>query len=78
MKLIGSYTPSCEKSRFSCWRKGLNLNSSMNSPTTLKTASRSTTRWGVPALVTDEGEYWFDSPIIAEYIELLGVAPNAG
>lgn len=29
----------------------------------------------VPALVTDEGEYWFDSPIIAEYIELLDIAP---
>jgi glutathione S-transferase len=29
----------------------------------------------VPALVTDDGETWFDSPIIAEYIELLGIAP---
>ena len=30
----------------------------------------------VPALVTDDGEYWFDSPIIAQYIELLGIAPE--
>ncbi len=29
----------------------------------------------VPALVTEKGEYWFDSPIIAEYIELLDIAP---
>lgn len=27
------------------------------------------------ALVTDKGECWFDSPIIAEYIELLDIAP---
>ncbi|MGV8520931.1 glutathione S-transferase, partial [Pseudomonas aeruginosa] len=26
-------------------------------------------------MVTDEGEYWVDSPIIAEYIELLDIAP---
>ena len=26
-------------------------------------------------LVTEEGECWFDSPIIAEYIELMNVAP---
>jgi hypothetical protein len=46
MKLIGSYTsPFVRKISFSCWRKGLNLNSSMNSPTTPKTALRSTTRW---------------------------------
>lgn len=30
----------------------------------------------VPALVTDDGECWYDSPIIAQYIELLGVAPQ--
>ncbi len=29
----------------------------------------------VPVLVTEEGECWFDSPIIAEYIELMNVAP---
>ncbi len=29
----------------------------------------------VPALVTDDGEHWFDSPIIASYIELLDIAP---
>lgn len=29
----------------------------------------------VPALVTDDGECWFDSPVIAQYLELLGVAP---
>ncbi|RAN86072.1 glutathione S-transferase, partial [Bacillus sp. SRB_28] len=30
----------------------------------------------VPALVTDDGECWFDSPIIAQYLELLGVMPD--
>ncbi|MEM0651243.1 glutathione S-transferase [Klebsiella huaxiensis] len=30
----------------------------------------------VPALVTDNGEYWYDSQIIAQYLEQLGVAPN--
>jgi Glutathione S-transferase len=29
----------------------------------------------VPTLITDEGEVWFDSPIIAQYIELLAIAP---
>ncbi|MGE0972777.1 glutathione S-transferase [Klebsiella sp. WOUb02] len=30
----------------------------------------------VPVLVTDDGECWFDSPIIAQYLELLGVMPD--
>ncbi|MBA7930944.1 glutathione S-transferase [Klebsiella sp. RHBSTW-00215] len=30
----------------------------------------------VPALVTDDGECWYDSQIIAQYLEQLGVAPN--
>ncbi|HCB1500445.1 TPA: glutathione S-transferase [Klebsiella michiganensis] len=30
----------------------------------------------VPALVTDNGECWYDSQIIAQYLEQLGVAPN--
>ncbi|MDU7373747.1 MAG: glutathione S-transferase [Klebsiella michiganensis] len=30
----------------------------------------------VPALVTDDGECWYDSPIIAQYLELLGIAPD--
>ncbi|MCS5981867.1 hypothetical protein LNO78_25120 [Klebsiella pneumoniae subsp. pneumoniae] len=25
--------------------------------------------------MTDDGECWFDSPVIAQYLELLGVAP---
>ena len=28
----------------------------------------------VPALVTDDGECWYDSPIIAQYLEQLGIA----
>ncbi len=31
--------------------------------------------WQSPALVTDDGEVWYDSPIIAQYIDLLGIAP---
>ena len=30
----------------------------------------------VPALVTDDGECWYDSQIIAQYLEQLGIAPN--
>ena len=30
----------------------------------------------VPALVTDDGECWYDSPIIAQYLEQLGIAPD--
>lgn len=30
----------------------------------------------VPALVTDDGECWYDSPIIVQYLELLDIAPN--
>jgi glutathione S-transferase len=29
----------------------------------------------VPALLTDEGECWFDSPIIAQYLERLSIDP---
>ncbi|HHG8770900.1 TPA: glutathione S-transferase [Raoultella planticola] len=29
----------------------------------------------VPALVTDDGECWYDSPVIAQYLELLDVTP---
>jgi glutathione S-transferase len=29
----------------------------------------------VPVLVTDDGECWYDSPIIAQYLDLLGAAP---
>ncbi len=29
----------------------------------------------VPALVTDDGDCWYDSPIIAQYLELLGIGP---
>ncbi|WP_434638137.1 glutathione S-transferase [Klebsiella sp. I138] len=30
----------------------------------------------VPVLVTDSGECWYDSPVIAQYLEQLGVAPE--
>jgi len=29
----------------------------------------------VPALVADDGRYWFDSPVIAEYLETLSAGP---
>lgn len=29
----------------------------------------------VPVLVTDDGECWYDSPIIAQYLDQLGAAP---
>ena len=73
MKLIGSYTsPSCEKSRFSCWRRD-EFKFINEQPYNAENGVAQYNLLGkVPALVTDEGEYWFDSRLL-QYIELLAL-----
>ena len=77
MKLIGSYTsPFVRKISILLLEKGIEFEFVNEQPYNAENGVAQYNPLGkVPALVTDEGEYWFDSPIIAEYIELLGVAP---
>ena len=77
MKLIGSYTsPFVRKISILLLEKGIEFEFINEQPYNAENGVAQYNPLGkVPALVTDEGEYWFDSPIIAEYIELLGVAP---
>ncbi|STD24738.1 glutathione S-transferase [Enterobacter asburiae] len=78
MKLIGSYTsPFVRKISILLLEKGIEFEFINEQPYNAENGVAQYNPLGkVPALVTDEGEYWFDSPIIAEYIELLGVAPT--
>jgi len=77
MKLIGSYTsPFVRKTSILLLEKGIEFEFVNEQPYNAENGVAQYNPLGkVPALVTDEGDYWFDSPIIAEYIELLGVAP---
>ncbi|MDK9586627.1 glutathione S-transferase [Lelliottia wanjuensis] len=77
MKLIGSYTsPFVRKISILLLEKGLTFEFVNEQPYQAETGVAQYNPLGkVPALVTDDGETWFDSPIIAEYIELLGIAP---
>lgn len=77
MKLIGSYTsPFVRKISVILLEKGIAFEFINEMPYQADSGVAQYNPLGkVPALVTDEGEYWFDSPIIARYIELLGVAP---
>jgi len=77
MKLIGSYTsPFVRKISILLLEKGIEFEFVNEQPYHAENGVAQYNPLGkVPALVTDEGQYWFDSPIIAEYIELLGVAP---
>jgi glutathione S-transferase len=77
MKLIGSYTsPFVRKISVLLLEKGIEFEFVNEQPYNAENGVAQYNPLGkVPALVTDEGEYWFDSPIIAQYIELLGVAP---
>ncbi|MCE1399191.1 glutathione S-transferase [Enterobacter cloacae] len=77
MKLIGSYTsPFVRKISILLLEKGITFEFVNEQPYHEENGVAQYNPLGkVPALVTDEGETWFDSPIIAEYIELLGVAP---
>ena len=72
MKLIGSYTsPFVRKISILLLEKGIEFEFVNEQPYNAENGVAQYNPLGkVPALVTDEGEYWFDSPIIAEYIEL--------
>jgi glutathione S-transferase len=78
MKLIGSYTsPFVRKISILLLEKGIEFEFINEQPYNAENGVAQYNPLGkVPALVTDEGECWFDSPIIADYIELLGVAPR--
>ena len=77
MKLIGSYTsPFVRKISILLLEKGITFEFVNELPYNAENGvARYNPLGKVPALVTDEGEFWFDSPIIAQYIELLDIAP---
>ncbi|WP_422731725.1 glutathione S-transferase [Leclercia pneumoniae] len=77
MKLIGSYTsPFVRKISILLLEKGITFEFINEQPYNADNGVAQYNPLGkVPALVTDDGEYWFDSPIIAEYIEKLDIAP---
>ncbi|HFZ8994742.1 TPA: glutathione S-transferase [Citrobacter freundii] len=77
MKLIGSYTsPFVRKISVLLLEKGITFEFINELP---YNADNNVARYNplgkVPALVTDDGECWFDSPVIAQYLELLDIAP---
>ena len=77
MKLVGSYTsPFVRKISILLLEKGIAFEFVNEQPYNAENGVAQFNPLGkVPALVTDDGECWFDSPIIAQYIEQLGVAP---
>ncbi|MCZ8624334.1 glutathione S-transferase [Escherichia albertii] len=77
MKLIGSYTsPFVRKLSILLLEKGITFEFINELPYNADNGVAQFNPLGkVPVLVSEEGEYWFDSPIIAEYIELMNVAP---
>lgn len=77
MKLLASLTsPYARKIRIILAEKGLPFELVVDSPWEANTRVPETNPLGkVPALVTDHGETFFDSPVIAAYLETLGAAP---
>ncbi|EPR9083442.1 glutathione S-transferase [Cronobacter dublinensis] len=78
MKLIGSYTsPFVRKISVMLLEKGITFEFINESPYAEENGMAQYNPLGkVPALVTEKGETWFDSPIIAQYIELLDTPPT--
>lgn len=77
MKLVGSYTsPFVRKISIVMLEKGITFEFVNDTP---YVAPNKVTQYNplgkVPALVTDSGDVWFNSPIIVEYLELLDIAP---
>lgn len=77
MKLIGSYTsPFVRKISVILLEKRIPFEFVNESP---YSESNGVARYNplgkVPALVADDGEVWYDSPVIALYLETLGGAP---
>ncbi|HGC3453855.1 TPA: glutathione S-transferase [Escherichia coli] len=77
MKLVGSYTsPFVRKLSILLLEKGITFEFINELPYNADNGVAQFNPLGkVPVLVTEEGECWFYSPIIAEYIELMNVAP---
>ena len=77
MKLVGSYTsPFVRKLSILLLEKGITFEFINELPYNADNGVAQFNPLGkVPVRVTEEGECWFDSPIIAEYIELMNVAP---
>ncbi len=77
MKLIGSYTsPFVRKISVILLEKGITFEFINELPYNQTNGVAQYNPLGkVPALVTDDGEYWYDSPIIAQYLEQLDIAP---
>ncbi|NSL56884.1 glutathione S-transferase [Uliginosibacterium aquaticum] len=77
MKLIGSLTsPYVRKIRVLLLEKGIPFEFVNDSPWEPGNHVAEFNPLGkVPALVTDTGEIFFDSPILADYLETLGVYP---
>lgn len=77
MKLVGSYTsPFVRKLSILLLEKGITFEFINELPYNADNGVAQFNPLGkVPVLVTEEGECWVDSPIIAEYIELMNVAP---
>lgn len=77
MKLVGSYTsPFVRKLSILLLEKGITFEFINELPYNADNGVAQFNPLGkVAVLVTEEGECWFDSPIIAEYIELMNVAP---
>lgn len=78
MKLIGSYTsPYVRKISVMLLEKGIAfdfINDFATSPGSNVTQFNPLGK--VPILISDEGEAFFDSPIIVQFIELLNVSPT--
>lgn len=77
MKLIGSYTsPYVRKISVMLLEKGITFEFVNASPWEEGSHVAAYNPLGkVPALITDDGQTWFDSPVIAQYLELLDIAP---
>lgn len=77
MKLIDNYTsPYVRKISVILLEKGLSFEFINVNPWVGDSPAPQYNPLGkVPTLIADEGERWFDSPIIAQYLELLNVAP---
>ncbi|MGY5954831.1 glutathione S-transferase [Kosakonia sp. BK9b] len=77
MKLIGSYTsPFVRKISVILLEKGITFEFVNEQPYHAVNGVAQFNPLGkVPALVTDEGDVWYDSPIITQYLDLLGLDP---
>jgi len=77
MKLFASLTsPYARKIRILLAEKGLPFELVVDSPWEANTRIPALNPLGkVPVLITDEGEAFFDSPVIAGYLETLGAQP---